>query len=182
MVPPRAPSFVPCHSTAVCAYGRMNRPSAARSHSSDQRAESDVFRNDECPRLRNPRPRRNFHHRAHRPRPRARAHLPQPFAQAHDRLLPRRLDERELLARVLRELDRLEPELDDRRRELLQLRPERRAQARRALPSRRAASSLAATSRRRRAGRPARVFETAARPVLDARAGARGGSRAPVAA
>src|SRR6266542_6103707 len=57
------------------------------------------------------------------------ADLTQAFAQVRSQLGPFRPDELELLARGLGQGQRLERQLDDRRRQLQQLRPERDAQA-----------------------------------------------------
>ena len=109
----------------------MNRPAALRPSWTHKRPRSYVFRNYKSPRLRNSRPWCNFNDAAHRPRTRARAYLPQAFAQASNSLFPSRLHERELLPRMLGELDRLETQLDDRSGELGKLRSEGCTQTRR---------------------------------------------------
>ena len=65
-----------------------------------------VSRNEERPGFGNPRPRRHLHDGDDRAGAGAGAHLAQPVAQARLQLVPYRLDELELLADRLGELDR----------------------------------------------------------------------------
>ena len=132
----------------------------------------DVTRNDERPRLRDPRPRRHLHHCAHRARPVLALTWRSPSRSRPSELLALRRDERELVADVVGELDRLEPELDDGRGDLRELRPERRAQpASSAVASRSVAvrrQEPPPTSRaetRHLAERPARPLRPCEQPV-----------------
>src|SRR5262249_56589614 len=85
---------------------------------------SVVPRNEQRACFRNARPRRNLHDGVHRARARARAHLAQAFAETRAELRAGGSYELELLTGRRRELDELEPELDDGRRQLRELRPE----------------------------------------------------------
>ena len=84
-----------------------------------------VPRDEERSCLRNPRPRRHLHDGDDGAGAGAGAHLAQSVAQAGVDLVGGRPDQLELLPHRLRELDRLEPQLEDGRRELEQLRAER---------------------------------------------------------
>src|SRR4029453_13123727 len=83
---------------------------------------------EESPLLRNARPGRHLHDRANTSLPGARLHLTETVAEHPLELVALGTYQHQLLARRLRELERLQFPLQDRPRDLRELRPKRDAQ------------------------------------------------------